>query len=110
MIDILISTVLNAGFFTAGYSVSTAANYAAELIAHPAIRSQAQPNPKETLGKFYKSLALKWTVFTILTFVLITAAPDQAHWALLGIMANVLVNKRLSKQIEKYEPHHAYSN
>lgn len=100
--------IAHATFVTLGYTIGTVANICAEQIAHQSLRQTAEP--KQMLGTFYKSIALKWTLFTILTLLTITNAPNQAHWTLVGIVTSVLTKSRLTKLIEKYEPHHTYSN
>lgn len=100
--------IAHATFVTLGYSIEKIANICAEQIAHQSLRQTDQP--KQMLGIFYKSMALKWTLFTILTMLAIIHAPNHAHYLLLGIAISVLAKSRLTKLIEKHEPHHTYSN
>ncbi len=95
-------------FLALGYVVPSLAEFCANKIAKKPLRQSTQP--KEMLGTFYKSQALKLSLFTIFCLVIMLTAKDRSGLAVIGITTNVLFNKRIFNRIKKDEPKPAYSH
>ena len=106
--QLIIDLINNLPFLALGYGVPSLAEFCANKIAKKPLRQSVQP--KEMLGTFYKSQALKLALFTIFCLVIMLIAKDQSGLAMIGISTNVLFNKRIFNRIKKDEPKPAYSH
>ena len=105
---LIISNITNAIFFAVGLVTTQTADLLANRVAHA--RRRGAQTPKEMLGTFFKSQALKLSLFTILTLSIMNFSPDHAHWTLAGVIFSSFTNKFLFNRKEKYESKHAYGN
>ena len=106
--DIVINITTYTMYTLIGYLIPMMARLLAGYIADPQLAAY-QREPQKMLSVFYRSQALKLTVFTILCLLAMLNASTHSSFVILGIMSNS-VFYLVRNNIKAYAKHPKYSN